>query len=442
VVERLRARAFAPVSGASLFAFRAMVGTTIAVGMVRFFVHGWIDSLYRQPRLLFPYWGFEWVEPLPGRWLEAHFAIVGVLGVLFALGLGYRWVAPLLFVGFTWLELLDKTTYLNHYYLVSVLLLMMSFMPLGRGMSLEGGRHDATVPRLCLWALRLQVGLVYFYAGAAKLGPDWLFAAQPLRLWLATRTDLPVVGAWLALPAAGYLASWFGAVFDLSAPFLLSWRRTRVAAFVAAVLFHFVTGWLFQLGVFPWLMVAGATLFFAPEWPARLFRAPQRPADPAPQAPSPRLQRGLLALCACHFALQLALPLRSHLYPGNALWSEEGFRFAWKVMLIEKAGRAVFHVRDPATGRRWEIAPQSRLTPLQAKMAATQPDMLLELAHRIADDFRAEGMADVEVRAEVYVSFNGRASAPLVDPAVDLARERDGLLPKRWILPAPTSPPP
>jgi vitamin K-dependent gamma-carboxylase len=439
VVDRLVRQLAKPVDGASLFVFRALLGGTIAVGMVRFFVHGWIDAFYRAPRMLFGYWGLQWVKPLPGAWLEVHFAAVGVLAVLFALGVGYRVVAPLLFVGFTWLELLDKTTYLNHYYLVSVLLLLMSFMPLGRGLSFAGGWRSAEVPRICLWVLRVQVGLVYFYAGLAKLGPDWLLSAQPLRIWLATRTDLPLVGPWLSLPAVGYLASWCGAAFDLASPWLLSWRRTRVVAFVAAAFFHVVTGFLFQLGIFPWLMIAGATLFFAPDWPVAPLRL--GPAT-AWTRPVTAVFRTLAALAAVHLALQLVLPLRSLLYPNNVLWSEEGFRFAWKVMLVEKAGRTTFHVRDPASGRQWQLTPQSELTALQAKMASTQPDMILALAHHVADDFRRQGMPDVEVRAEVWVSLNGRPSALLVDPEVDLAREQDSLLPKRWILPAPTTTPP
>jgi hypothetical protein len=63
--------------------------------------------------------------------------------------------------------------------------------------------------------------------------------------------------------------------------------------------------------------------------------------------------------------------------------------------------------------------------------------MILDYAHHLAAQFAARGMPEVEVFADAFVAYNGRASARLIDPAVDLARERDGLRPRPWILPAP-----
>jgi hypothetical protein len=74
-------------------------------------------------------------------------------------------------------------------------------------------------------------------------------------------------------------------------------------------------------------------------------------------------------------------------------------------------------------------------------MAATQPDMILELAHFIARDFEAKGHGPVRVYADSQVSFNGRFRQRMIDPKVDLAAEHDTLRPKRFILPAPTQAP-
>jgi hypothetical protein len=130
------------------------------------------------------------------------------------------------------------------------------------------------------------------------------------------------------------------------------------------------------------------------------------------------------------------LPLRSALYPGNTLWTEEGFRFAWKVMLVEKSGTLEFKVVT-ANGRTYHVAAREYLTQFQTRMASTQPDMILELAHFVARDFAARGFGTVQVYADVEVSFNGRLRSRLVDPKVDLAQESDSLAPKPWILPAP-----
>jgi hypothetical protein len=72
---------------------------------------------------------------------------------------------------------------------------------------------------------------------------------------------------------------------------------------------------------------------------------------------------------------------------------------------------------------------------------SVQPDLILQLAHRIARDFEALKQEPVEVHADVRVSLNGRPARVFVDPEVDLARQVDGLAPKSWILPAPDSPP-
>jgi hypothetical protein len=141
-------------------------------------------------------------------------------------------------------------------------------------------------------------------------------------------------------------------------------------------------------------------------------------------------------------AAQAVLPLRSLLYPGQLLWSEQGFRFSFNVMLMEKDGSAEFRVRDPDSGRTFLVEPTELLTRYQARMMATQPDMILQTARALADLFRGRGVARPEVRADVFVSLNGRPSARFIDPQVDLARQRDGLGAQPWILPAPQAPPP
>jgi hypothetical protein len=148
------------------------------------------------------------------------------------------------------------------------------------------------------------------------------------------------------------------------------------------------------------------------------------------------------AVLVIHAVLQVALPLRFALYPGQPLWTEHGFRFAWKVMVMEKSGVADFLVRDPDTDRQWRVAATDYWTRYQASMMATQPDMILEAAHTVAADFRRRGVRRPEVRADVMVSLNGRPAQRLVDPDVDLAAEAYTLAPYRWILPAPSLDPP
>ncbi|MEZ4299906.1 MAG: HTTM domain-containing protein [Polyangiaceae bacterium] len=469
----LRDRLFDPVDPASLWVLRVVFGLLLFFATVRFWQNGWIQAHYIAPKFFFKYYGFEWVRPLSAAWMTACFAAMAVTSLFIAAGLFYRASAAVFFVLFSYAHFIDKTHYLNHYYFVSLFSFLLIFTPLNRVGSLDQRlglvAHTARIPRWALWLLRFQIGAVYFFAGLAKLTPDWLFHAQPLTIWLGANTDFPLVGPLFRYKATAFAMSWAGAGFDLSVPFLLSHRRTRPFAYAAVVVFHGLTGKLFPIGMFPWIMTSAALVFFSADWPRRLLPAPfaERlfgpPPDASPQRadaaradasperdaarpdsparPSRSVQTAILAALALYAALQIFVPLRAHLYSGPVCWTEQGFRFSWRVMLVEKNGDVQLTATDPTTGKRWKIDPREHLYPYQIKQMSTQPDMILEYAHFIADDFRRRGYPDIEVRARAYVAMNGRPPVLLIDPDVDLARQTDGLTPYAFLLPAPSMAP-
>jgi hypothetical protein len=288
-----------------------------------------------------------------------------------------------------------------------------------------------------LWALRAQVGVVYVFAALAKVGPDWLLHAQPLGIWLRARDEMPVLGPLFALPWTPLAMSWAGFLYDASIVPLLSWRRTRAFAFALVVVFHVLTRVLFEIGMFPGIMIVSTTLFFAPSWPRRFLRKAAVPAEGS-RAHAPRVTgRAIAVACALVVVAlaQVAIPLRHLAYGGSVLWDEQGMRFSWRVMVREKSGSVTYHVTSPARRKTWQVSPHDYLTWRQANEMSGQPDLMLQLAHHIAADFRRRGIDDVEVRAEARVSLNGRAPALLIDPTVDLARVEDSLARASWILP-------
>jgi hypothetical protein len=429
VRERLGAALFAPVDRASLVAWRVLFGLLMTVAVARFFAYGWIQEHYLTPRVLFPFTGLEWIRPWPGVGMYVHFALMGLGALGIAFGVAYRLSALTFVLTFTYAHLIDRTYYLNHYYFISLAGLLMVALPLDR---------KGPVPAWCLGLLRAQVGLVYVFGGVAKLKSDWLVHAQPLKIWLAASTDLPVLGRLFELPGAAHAFSIAGAVFDLSVVPALLWRRTRGFAFAAVVVFHVITRLLFPIGMFPWVMISGALLFFPPDWPRRLGAWLRRlPASIPPPAALPSLRASWMGpvLAAAFLGVQLLLPLRHLLYPGDVMWTEEGFRFSWNVMLMEKDGMAEFRVSEPATGQWWVVSPGQYLSPYQVKMMATQPDKLLTFAHHLARDFAERGHPGVEVRVNAFASLNGRPRQRLVDPAVDLSRVGPWDRVNTWVLP-------
>jgi hypothetical protein len=456
-VSRLWAALLAPRDIAALVAFRVAFGLVVTVSALRFLAFGWVDFFFVQPDFRFTYWGFGWVPRLSGPWLHALFVALAVLGLCVALGLFYRVATALLFVTFSYVQLLDVTTYLNHYYLVCLLAGLLCFVPAHRAFSLDAWRKPALrqqwLPAWCTYLLRFQVGVVYVFAGLAKLTTDWLIHAQPLQIWLSARTGMPVVGPFLEPLWAAYAAAWAGFLFDTTIVLFLLTRRLRALAYVVVLGFHAATLALFPIGMFPVIMVTAALVFFDPAWPRRswerlraLLGQEARAGTPVP-ASRPELAapgwRARLALGAVmvYALFQIILPLRTHLYGGNVLWHEQGMRFSWRVMAREKNGSVLFVVRNRDTGREWHVPPRQYLTALQEREMSVQPDLILQLAHRIARDFEAQGKGPVAVYADARVSLNGRAAEVFVSPEVDLSREEDGLGPKRWILASPDSPP-
>ncbi len=437
-----RAAASTRVDAASLAVVRITYGAVGLLSAGRLLAYGWVDSLYVAPSHHFTYPGLHWVRPLPGIGMHLVVAVMAGAALLVVLGCWYRAAIVTFLVTFTWIELVDVTTYLNHYWFLTLAGVLLAVSPMAAACSVDAARRPdapaATVPRGLVWLFRAQVAVVYVFAGAAKLNADWLVHALPLRLWLPARTDLTVVGPWLAHPQVAYAFSWGGALFDCTIVGFLLWRRTRLLAWIVVVVFHVATWILFPIGVFPWLMIGLTTVFFDPDWPralrARLTGEPRRSRrDMASRATPCRNRKIVLGLAIAWMAVQVALPLRHVLYPGEARWTGEGYRFSWNVLAAEKSGSVEFRVTDRATGRTRTTSAESLYTPLQWRTMATEPELIRQAAHALRDDAADRG-DDVEVRVDAFVSMNGGVARRLIDPDVDLAAEPGRLTPQPWIL--------
>ncbi len=466
LLDRVAASGARPVSASSVAVFRITFGLLGFVAMARFFLNDWIDALYVEPTFHFKYIGFEWVHPLPGWGMHSLFAMLAILALGVSAGFLYRFCITAFALGFLYVELLDATNYLNHYYWLTLTSMLMVFMPLNRAWSVDARLNRAsnhrppTIPVWTLWALRAQLGVVYFFGGVAKVNADWLFDAMPMKIWLFQHGDYPILGPLFQQAWTAYAMSWAGCIFDLSIVWFCLVRSTRLVAYCVLLGFHLATWQIFPaLGMFPWLMMASMLIFFSPVWPeslshnaralyTRILHGKQscqatEAVEQLSETPvrstlrvSGSWTRRLAVASLLGLALfEIAMPFRHWLYPGNVQWTEEGYRFSWRMMLSEKIGFVNYRVVSEESGETWLVEPTQYLTPLQAQRMAIDPDMILQLAHRIAHDYRRRVDGEVRVMADAFVSFNGRANARLVDPDVDLSAARRGIAPKPWILP-------
>ena len=454
ISQRLLKRLNQPTSADALAVFRIIFGLLVTVGALRFLWNGWVESFFVKPSFFFTFDFAPWVQVGP-PWLMLSVVIgLAVLGLMVALGLFYRVSIVALLVAFSYLELTDVTNYLNHYYQVSILAFLLCLLPLHRRWSLDARRKPSIAvdffPAWMTYLLRFQVGIVYVFAALAKLNSDWLIHAQPLNIWLLARTDTPFIGEFLGSFDMAFAMSWGGFVNDLLVVPALLFRPTRKWAYLVVVVFHILTGYLFNIGMFPLIMIGTATIFFDSDWPtrlaARIRRRPQGEKADAfvPVASVLPLRLGKVGLCLlltwCF--VHVAIPLRTYAYEGPTNWHEQGMRFAWRVMVREKNGSVMYKVKTKGRRRGRLVSPSKYLTAAQEREMSGQPDLILQLAHHIAADFEARGHEEVEIRVDALVSLNGRIPTRFIDPDIDLAKETISFFKNaHWILPAPDTDP-
>lgn len=411
-----------------LVAFRIIFGALAVFSALRFCYYGWVDSLYIQPKFHFHYLWFEWVQPLPGNWMYLPFVLMTVGGLGILLGAFYRISAVVYFLSFTYVELLDKANYLNHYYFVSIVAFLLIWLPAHADVSVDARMFSnirrSKVPYWSIWILRFQLTLVYVFAGLAKINSDWLLEAMPLRIWLQGFRDLPLVGDAFASVWLAYVFSWFGCLYDLFIPVFLMLPRTRKWAYLLVIAFHVLTWLLFPIGIFPWVMIGITLIFFPAEWHEkwlRFFRIRRQTTSKNYRKPS--MLRLKTVVISIFVVVQLLLPLRYLCYPGSLFWYEEGYRFSWRVMLMEKKGYATFYVVDPKRKGSIIVNNSDYLTDTQIDQMSRQPDMILEFAHFIGNKYRDTvlhfGSETVHlqrpgVEAEVFVTLNGSPHSAFV----------------------------
>ena len=435
-------------TGASpLIIFRIGFGIMMCFGMIRFWLKGWIETIYIQPNFHFSYFGFEWVKPL-GNFTYILFVICGLASIFIALGFKYRIAIITFFLSFTYIELMDKTIYLNHYYFISMMSFLMIFLPLNTSFSLDSYLNKKSynlVPNWTIDAIKIMLTIVYLYAGLAKINSDWLLKAMPLKIWLPSKYDLPFLGENLMQQNwFHYAMSWSGMFYDLLIPFLLFYKRTRVIAFILVVFFHVFTRVLFPIGMFPYVMIISTLIFFDSNFHKKIISILRMMLHPLLKLKNeivvnevyPSSNRKLyLTIVFLFLSTQLLFPFRYLTYPGELFWTEEGYRFSWRVMLVEKIGYTNFKIVDAETNNFFYVNNQDFLTPLQEKQMSFQPDFILEYAHYLGDHYTEQGYQNIQVFAESYVALNGRLSQAFIDKNIDLYKEKESWKHKNWILP-------
>lgn len=437
----MRAFLFRPTDIASLCFFRFVFGLLALIEIISVYIYQrWWLRAWSPEQFRFKYYGFEWVEPLPEPFLSLVFlaTAIGAVGVM--LGWRYRLLSVVWTFGFIYSFMLEKSFYLNHGYLFSVLSIVMIFLPANRNYSVDAWKGRVTrvknIPYWPVFLLCFLMGVVYFYGGIAKLNIDWL-NGLPLKVWLKYKSDYFIIGPLLEKEWVAYAMSYGGLALDLFVTFFLIFKRTRTAAFLFIILFHIINMMVFQIGIFPWLSTTITAMYFPSDFPRRIFKWLgvkikrlqiiidkwnqfwlKIPEETLYQtATSQQLTcMGIALICLLH----LLIPLRQHLYPGSPAWTENGHRGAWRMMLRGKSGRGGFTIVEEGTGRKEKVKPKDFLYKRQERKMYGQPDMILEFAHFLREEYEEKGWKNPKVYANIFVKLNGRKYTRYVQKDFDL----------------------
>ncbi len=415
---------FTQIDNSALIIFRVFFGFLIAAEAIGAIFTGWIKRTLVDPEFTFNFIGLDFLQPLPGNGMYFYFAIMGIFGLLVMVGYKYRWSMIAYTIMWAGVYFMQKSSYNNHYYLLLLLLIIMTLLPAGNYFSLDVKRNPSlkkiAMPRWVILFIIIQLWIVYTYASVAKLYPDWLDYTVAKNL-MAGRAYYPIIGPILQHHWAHVSVTYFGILFDLLVIPLLLWKRTRFIIFCLGIFFHLFNSIVFQIGIFPYLSLAFSVFFFSKEKIHHIFMKKKEFYN-ANEIIVPSYKRLLIPIAVVWFIIQIALPLRHWFIPGDVLWTEEGHRLSWRMMLRGRSGMTNFYIVDKndAEAKQQIIKKNDYLTKKQIRSVNTKPDFMWQFAQQLKKKYAAEGK-EIEVYVKSSVSVNGKKRKAFIDPKVDLA---------------------
>ena len=429
---------FKHIDNSALVVFRIFFGLLCFLESVGAIFTGWVNKTLIEPQFTFNFLGFDWLQPLPGNGMYVYYGVMGVFGLCIMLGYKYRLSAfgfALLWAGTYFMQ---KTAYNNHYYLLFLLSFIMAILPANRYASLDVKLNpklkSISMPNWCRWVFIVQLFIVYTYASIAKIYPDWLDTSV-IKLLMQNKSNFPVVGQLLQNEGIHYFIAYSGILFDgLIIPLLL-FKPTRKYAFFASIFFHLFNSFVFHIGIFPYLSLAFCLFFFEPETVRNIFLKKKKLYTKS-EIKIPCYKSVFKSVFIVYFVIQIILPIRHYFIQDDVLWTEEGHRLSWRMMLRAKSGNINFRVVDNATNNLIPIKLNEYLTKKQQRSLRTKPDFIWQFSQRLKKQFKSEGK-DVSIFATCYVSVNGKPSKRFIDPEIDLAKaEWNYFKHNTWILPS------
>ena len=415
---------FKAIDNSPLVVFRIFFGFLVACESFGAIFTGWVKRILIDPQVTFSFIGFEWLKPLPGFGMYFYFIAMGVFGL--AIMLGYRYRIAIISYTILWagVYFMQKTAYNNHYYLLLLISFLLIFLPSNSYASLDVRQNrikeENTMPYWISLLFIIQVAIVYVFASIAKFYPDWLDGTFTRNL-LADSTNVITLKK-LFLQKWFYLfIAYMGIIFDLLIVPLLLFKKTRMLALLASLTFHLFNAIFLEIGIFPFFALTFALFFYEPETIRSVFLRRKTSIETDNGHSNYYGKKIVYFLIIPYLIIQLLLPLRHHFIEGDVLWTEEGHRLSWRMMLRERNGFIHIRIKDLKTGEESLYDYRKNLTDKQIQNLATKPDFIWQYCQYIKKEFKGK---EIAIFIDCKNSINRKEYKTLIDPKFDMAKAK------------------
>lgn len=426
---------FKNIDNSPLIVFRIFLGFLLAAESFGAILTGWVGERYVETVFSFNHIGFDWLQIFHGKTMYVYFIIMGVLGIMVMLGYYYKISISVFTILWTGAYLIQKESYNNHYYLLLLVCLIMCFLPANQYFSVDVKRDPKlksdVMPQWISRVMIIQITMVYLFSVVAKCYPGWL-GGSFIKIMFSNNIDYPLIGTLTQNYYFQQFIIYSGLIFDLTIVPLLLWKRTRTIAFLLSILFHIFNSITLQIGIFPFFALSFILFFYPPETIRKLFFKHKTPVVTENYSNTKKV---FYVFFVPYLIIQFMLPLRHYCIEQNVLWTEEGHRLSWRMMLRSREGTIAFKIIDKKTKEISYFDYSKVLTEKQVSWFNNKPDGIWQMVQYIKKEKTKEGK-NISIYADSYVSINGSLYKQFVDPKVDLATvEWDFFKHSDWILP-------
>lgn len=429
-----------PVPIYPLVLLRVLFGSGLFLWTIWMMVSGNLVEMFSEPLYFFHYDGLEWLKPIPFPGMVLVFGLMAALALFISAGFYFRISCALFLLGICYFTFIDRAQYLSYYYYLIVLLAMLMVSPAHRVFSFDLLKNPTLrVDYVPLWVIRafqIQVIMLFYFAGMAKLNADWLLLGQPIGLWLTTFFEVDATNPYFASGAVLPLVlSWLLILFDfIIPPFLFDTRTSGKAIRLLAVVQ--ITAWLFfPTGFFPWLVLFSCSIFVSP-WPAHdlisrisyflndFYRFPPEVFEKKSELALTYRNKFMIPfILGLFMVLQVGLPVFLFLKWGSQTWEDKAFRFSWDIRLLEKKSTLSFFIVNKESGIKNEVLPENYLNNKQLSRVSSDKELIVKFAEHLQNTACSDCIERPEIYVQSSLSLNGKSPMKLFESDKDVIHQ-------------------